>query len=800
MEADDKKNGLVLVRMRPESVKMEAEETATPREGTAQTDRVPAAPHSLNAEDSDQVGLRPEQPAAIEAGRVALQNAGADTQNDEGPGPLPAAAEGEGAQAAELVPGIDVETLLILAVQHILSLSGMAFSPGAVRDLPEMTGESFDPKAAISALRHVGFEASYGELAPKNLRASHCPAIGFLKGGEAVVIHTIDDEGLMHLRRFERVDTPFIEEQLPKKDVADQLEPYVVLARKVHAAAKVKGENDWFWGSLLQGKWLYGQVLVAAAITNFMGLSTSLFIMVVYDRVVPNEAIESLIALTIGVLIALVFDFVIKTLRAQFVDKAGKRADARMSRLIFDKILNMRLDNRRQKSGAMASIVREFDTLRDFFTSATLVAVVDLPFIFLFIWVISLISGPLALVPLIAVPLVILSGLVIQPFLARIAESSMQSNMSKQSVLVETLNGLETVQATGSGRLMRRRFEEASDAQSDLGLKNRMLSNFAINSAASVQQLAQIATIFYGVFLIQDGTITMGAMIAAVILGGRTLAPLSQLASAMSRANGARQAYRSLSAVMNDDADQQNLTRSRLSRPHLSGSIELKNVSYSFPGASSPIIRNLSLKIPAGQKVAIVGRMGSGKSTMSRLISGLIEPSEGAVLIDGVDLRQVDKSDVRRNVGVMLQETWLFSGTVKENLQMGFYEYDDAHILNIAKISGVDDFVGSHPQGYDMELRERGEGLSGGQRQSINLARALLHDPNLLVLDEPTSSMDTATEKSVIGRLKAWAGARTLVMVTHRNTLLELADRVLVMDQGTVVADTTPEKLKAQAR
>ena len=688
---------------------------------------------------------------------------------------------------------------LIFSVQHILALSGMAFSAGAVRDLPELTSEAFDPRSAVSALRHVGFEAAYGEMKLKKLRATLCPAIGFLKGGEAVVIHAIDENGMVHLRRFGG-EEQLIEEKLPQRDLSSLLEPFIILARRVHEAAKVKGKNDWFWGSLLQGKWLYSQVLIAAAITNFLGLSTSLFIMVVYDRVVPNEAIESLVALTVGVLIALGFDFIIKTLRAQFVDKAGKRADARMSRLIFDKILNMRLDNRRQKSGAMASIVREFDTLREFFTSATLVAVVDLPFIFLFIWVISLIAGPLALVPLIAVPLVILSGLVIQPFLARIAESSMKTNMSKQSVLVETLNGLETVQATGSGRLMRRRFEEASDAQSDLGLKNRMLSQFAINSAASVQQLAQIATIFFGVFLIQDGTITMGAMIAAVILGGRTLAPLSQLASAMSRANGARQAYRSLSAVMNNNADQQAQIRSRLSRPHLSGEIELKNVCYTFPGADSAIISNLSLKIPAGQKVAVVGRMGSGKSTLSRLISGLIEPKEGSVLVDGVDLRQIDKSDVRRNVGVMLQDTWLFSGTVKENLQMGFYEYDDVHLLDIAKISGVDDFVASHPQGYDMELRERGEGLSGGQRQSINLARALLHDPNLLVLDEPTSSMDTATEKSVIGRLKAWAGARTLVMVTHRNTLLELSDRVLVMDQGAIVADTTPEKLKAQAR
>jgi ATP-binding cassette, subfamily C, bacterial LapB len=708
------------------------------------------------------------------------------------------------ADAAPIAPhtssGMDTQTPLILAVQHILSLSGMAFSAGAVRDLPEMIRDEFDPRAAVSAFRHLGFEASFGEMRLQTLRASHCPAIGFLTSGEAVVIHAIDDDaGNVHLRRFAQQDA-FVESQLALADLADHLAPYVVLVRKVHAAAKTKGRNDWFWGSLAQGKALYAQVIMAATLTNFLGLSTSLFIMVVYDRVVPNEAIESLIALTIGVLIALGFDFIIKTLRAQFVDRAGKRADARMSRLIFDKILSMKLDNRRQKSGAMATIVREFDTLKEFFTSATLIAVVDLPFIFLFIWVISLISGPLALVPLIAVPLVVIAGLGIQPFLARITQASMQSNMSKQSVLVETLNGLETVQATGSGRLMRRRFEEASDAQSDLGLKSRVLSNFAINAAASIQQLAQIATIFYGVFLIQAGTITMGAMIGAVILGGRTLAPLSQLASAMSRANAAREAYRSLSAVMNPvDAEPDEL-RARLSRPYLSGDIELKGVSYTFPGANSPILNNLSLKIPAGQKVAILGRMGSGKSTIARLISGLIEPSEGAVLIDGVDLRQIDKSDVRRNIGVMLQETWLFSGSVKENLQMGFYEYDDAHILNISRLSGVDDFVASHPQGYDMELRERGEGLSGGQRQSINLARSLLHDPNLLILDEPTSAMDTATEKAVISRLKAWAGDRTLVMVTHRNTLLELADRVLVMDQGRVMADTTPDLIRAQQR
>ena len=693
--------------------------------------------------------------------------------------------------------GGELEDTLVKSLQHLLSLAGLAFSEGALRDLPELVSGRFGPTDAVSALRHVGFDASYGEMEVVELQPSHCPLITFFENGKAAVIESIDDAGEILVKHFENPQEPQML-KLSKEGLESVFLPKMILARKTLSVTIAKAKNDWFWGSLLQGRWLYSQVLLAAAVTNFLGLSTSLYIMVVYDRVVPNEAIESLVALTIGVVIALGFDFLIKTLRAQFVDRAGKKADGRMSRLIFDKILSMRLDKRRQKSGAMASIVREFDTLREFFTSATLVAVVDLPFVFFFIWIISLIAGPLALVLLVAVPMVILAGLVIQPFLARIAESSMRTGMTKQSVLVETLNGIETVQATGSGRLMRKRFEEASDAQSELGLQNRMLSQFAINSAASIQQLAQIALIFYGVFLIQDGTISMGALIAAVILGGRTLAPLSQLAAAMSRANGARQAYRSLSKVMTDGADQRDFSGPRLSRPDLEGTVEFRNVSYSFPGATGPIIRDLSLKIPAGQKVVIVGRMGSGKSTFCRLLGGLIEPNDGAILVDGVDIRQIDKSDVLRNIGVMLQETWLFSGSVKENLQMGFYEYDDAYLLDIAKISCVDDFIAAHPQGYDMELRERGEGLSGGQRQSINLARAMLHNPSLLVLDEPTSSMDTATEKAVLDRMKRWASNKTLVMATHRNSLLELADRVLVIDQGAIITDTTPGRIRSQ--
>ena len=681
---------------------------------------------------------------------------------------------------------------LLRALQAFLALEGKAFSIGALRDLGDPSELEYTPKSAVEGLTQLGYKSSFGRIRIQRIKDTHCPLIAFTPTGDALLVEGDDPDGLLKVTSFSGRSE---QRRIRRKEFAGEVGKYVILANI--DPVKDTSSASWFWGSFAQSKWLYFQVIIAAALTNFLGLSTSLFIMVVYDRVVPNEAIESLIALTIGVTIALGFDFLIKTIRGQFVDRAGQRADGRMARLIFNRLLGLRLDRRSQKSGAMASVVREFDTLREFFTSATLIAVVDLPFIFFFIWVISLIAGPLAYIPLFAVPIVIFAGLVIQPFLASIAKNAMQSNMSKQSVLIETLNGIETIRATGSGRLMRKRFEDASKVQSELGLRNRVLSQFAINAAASMQQVAQIATIFFGVFLIQDGIVTMGSLIAAVILGGRTLAPLSQLASAMSRANSARQAYRSLSQLMQDDDSLEEMS-AKLSRPELVGTIELKNLSYTFQGANSPTLNDLSLKIPQGQKVAIVGRMGSGKSTLARLMSGIVSPTSGAVLVDGIDTRQVDPSDLRRNVGFMLQETWLFSGTVKENIQMGYYEHSDEHILNVCKTAGVDSFISKHPAGYDLELRERGEGLSGGQKQSINLARALLHDPKVIILDEPTSSMDQATEASVISELKNWADGKTMIMITHRNSLLQLADRVLVMDSGEILTDTTPEKLRAQ--
>ena len=681
---------------------------------------------------------------------------------------------------------------LINCIQQFLKIDGTSISAQSIFDLSTASDNGFEAKHVVEVLTECGYRASLGKVSLGKITDNMCPMVIFDKNSDPRLLYGVSDE------RIYRVASPkddFVEKYLNETDAQENFSGYAILARSEQTETAKAENKSWFFSALLRSKWLYFQVIIAAVMSNFLGLSSSLFIMVVYDRVVPNEAIESLIALTIGVSIALGFDFAIKTLRAHFIDKAGQRADSTIARKIFQSILQIKPKSKQQSSGAVASVVREFDTLRDFFTSATLVAIVDLPFVFFFVGVIYLIAGPLAYVPLAAVPLVFIVGLAIQPFLAKIASSSMKSGMSKQAILIETLGGIETIKATGSGRLMSKRFENAAVEQSDLGLKNRMFSQFAINFAASIQQFAQIATIFFGVFLIQDGTITMGAMIAAVILGGRTLAPLSQLASALTRANSARQAYKSLDALMKTTTTSTD-TEHGLSRPSLSGAIEFKNVTYTFPETNSPILENLSFKIEAGQKVSLVGRMGSGKSTIARLASGLIAPDKGAILLDGVDVQQINKTDFLRNVGVMLQDSWLFSGTVKENLQMGFLEYKDDHILNIAKISGVDDFIGINQLGYDLQLSERGAGLSGGQKQSINLCRALLHSPSLLILDEPTSSMDTATEATVLTRLREYISDKTLLVITHRNSVLKLVDRILVIENGSIVTDASPEQIR----
>ncbi len=632
--------------------------------------------------------------------------------------------------------------------------------------------------------------AALGEHPLATLGNSLLPAVALLKNGRAVVlIERIDDD------RFALFD-PALGKQPVETHVSALEEAYIghlIAVRARYRPVSLNSEptiqgGHWFWSALSSNRWVYTQVVIAAALTNFLGLATSLFIMVVYDRVLPNEAVESLVALTIGVSIALLFDFAVKTLRQLFIERAGQEADLRMGRRIFDHVLNLQMSAKRGSTGGFANTLREFETLRDFFASASLVAIVDLPFILLFIGVIYLIGGPLALIPMIAVPLVLLIGIAVQPFLKRLSGQAFEESRSKQGVLIEAVAGLETIKASGAAPMIRKRWEESVHQQSTVGRQGRAIQQFALNATAFAQQAAQVSIVVYGVFLVGAGTISMGAMIACVILTGRALAPLAQLAQTMTRINQARTSYRALDQLMNMPSERP-AGRHYLSRPTLEGKLRLQDVSFRYPEQITAALANINLTIEPGEKVALLGRVGSGKSTLARLLLGIYPPEQGAVLVDDTDLRQIDPADLRHNIGSVLQEAWLFSGTVRQNIAIGAHHPTDEQILNAAKLAGAHDFIARHPKGYDMPIGERGEGLSGGQRQLICLARALLGAPPILLMDEPTSAMDIQTEKEVIARLKAASTAQTLVVVTHRTSLLELVDRVVILDQGQIVAD-----------
>jgi ATP-binding cassette, subfamily C, bacterial LapB len=665
----------------------------------------------------------------------------------------------------------------------------------------------FGPREAMDLAARGGIQAAFGARPLDQLDNSLLPAILFLQDTRAVVLQGRDAAGqfLIYDPRLDGgADQGRRNFDLGTIDAQTLAQVYSGYAMSLRAAYRGDGaatdsgpSGHWLWSALLAHKWSYTQVILAATVANFLSLSTSIFVMVVYDRVLPNEAVESLFALSFGVALALIFDFVIRSLRAGFIDRAGQQADQVIARRIFDRLLDVQMSARTGSTGALSNTMREFETLRDFFTSATLVAVVDLPFILLFIGVIYLIGGPLAIVPALAVPFVIIMGVVIQPMLARLAAQSFADGQTKQAVLVETISGLETIKVVGAARQMRARWEHAVAQQGEHGFKSRAITQFAMNATAFAQQFAQVAIVFYGVFLILGGAISMGAMIASVMLTGRALAPLAQIAQTLTRINSVQMSYRALDNLMRAQSERPE-GKTWLSRPQLAGQIDFDNVRFSYPNASVETLKGISFRIAAGEKVAILGRIGCGKSTVARMIAGLYQPSSGSVLVDQTDIRQIDPSDLRRNIGTMLQDVWLFSGSLRANIAIGSAHPQDEAVLAASRLAGVDEFAARHPQGYDMMLAERGEGLSGGQRQSIALARALIDTPSILLLDEPTSSMDVQTELGVIARLKASLPSSTLVVITHRPSLLDLVDRVIVIDDGRVVLDGPKALLSAQ--
>lgn len=542
----------------------------------------------------------------------------------------------------------------------------------------------------------------------------------------------------------------------------------------------------WLLQPMLANRGTYLKVALAAALINLFGLASSLFSMTVYDRVVPNNATASLIGLSIGLAIVVFFDFVLRTLRSYFVDIAGMDIDHEVGAAAFSHLLALRLDLRKGSTGALAGMMRELETLREFFASATLVALVDVPFILLTLGVIAAIGGLVVLVPLAMIPIVIGAGMATYPALDRLAARSMGQGLAKQAVLVETIGAIETVKTSGAGGLLRRRWLAAIRQHADSSLRQRLVGAIGVNVASSAQTISYAGVIVVGVALIAEHDMTQGALIACSLLGGRAVAPLGQIAQLLSRLTATRSAYRQLDGLMGTPVEGPAGTPLRPAA--LAGAIEFRNVSFRYPNAAERALDQVSFSVKPGERVALLGKVGSGKSTIARLALGLYAPEDGMVRIDGTDLRQLDVALLRSRIGVALQESVLLTGTVRENIVLD-HLIDDEELLRIARISGTHDFMGRMANGYDLRLADRGESLSGGQRQAIAIARALAGRPSLLVFDEPTSAMDVQSEAALIARLDAELKDRTLLLITHRPSLLKLVGRVILVDGGRIVAD-----------
>ena len=553
---------------------------------------------------------------------------------------------------------------------------------------------------------------------------------------------------------------------------------------------------SWLMEPMRRNKATYGKVALAAAMINVFGLVTSLFTMTVYDRVLPNNATESLIALSIGLGIVVIFDFVLKLLRAYFVDVAGASIDSEVGETLFQRILDLRLDLKKGSTGSLTGLMRELEALRDFFASATLTAVVDLPFIVLTLVVIALIGGWVVLVPALAVPIVIGVGLITQPAMNRLSAKTMGQGLQKQSVLVETIGGLETVKAAGAGPLLASRWDKAVEEHSDSSLRQRLVASIGITTAGTAGTLSYAGVVIVGAGMIANQTLTMGGLIACSILAGRAVAPLLQISQLLSRMTSARTAYRQLDELMQMPPEGPAGEGLRLAAPK--GRIEFRNVSFRYPGAAEKTLEGMNFTIEPGEHVALLGRIGSGKSTIARLILGLYPPEEGVVMIDGTDVRQFEPTSLRHHIGASLQESVLLTGSVRENISLGRQHIDDAELLRAAELSGTHSFMGQIANGYDLKLADRGEGLSGGQRQSIAIARALAGRPQIAVLDEPTSAMDTQTETGVLQRLQQDLEGRTLVLITHKLPVLAIVSRILVVDRGRIVADGPRDEVLKQ--
>ena len=678
-------------------------------------------------------------------------------------------------------------------LQALLSICKLLHAPHSAESLtsglPLVDGK-LSHSLFIRAAKRAGFSSSLIKRPINEISNLVLPAVLLLKDNKTCVLVSKDEYKCTILL----TETGSGEKVIPLEELEQEYTGLAFFIQAEHDFASHSKHSEtprashWFWDVIYKSWPIYTEVLVASLLINIFAVSSPLFVMNVYDRVVPNHALETLWVLAAGIAVVYSFDFVMKSLRGYFIDVAGKRSDIILSATIFEKVLGIKMASRPASVGAFASSLYDFESFRDFLTSATLTTLVDLPFLFIFLAVIYMLGGEIALIPLLVLPLAIVAGVIAQAPLKKTITEVSQFSSQKNALLVESLTNLDSIKSTGAESQTQKRWEENIGKIAQLSLKSRLFSTMAVNFTTFLQQMATVSVVILGVYKISDGELTMGALIACTLLTGRALAPVSQVASLLTRYHQARTSLDTLNNMMALPVEREP-GKKFLHRPTFTGNIEFKNVNFSYPDQPIKALDNVSFKIKAGERVGFIGRIGSGKSTIEKLMLGFYEAQEGSILVDGTDIRQVDPSDLRRQIGYVPQDISLTFGSVKDNITLGSQFADDDAILRAAEISGVTNFVNRHPAGFDLQVGERGSALSGGQRQSVAVARSLLLSPPIFIMDEPSNSMDNSTEESFKQRFSKELNTQTLILVTHRASLLTLVDRLIVMDGSKIVAD-----------
>jgi len=687
-----------------------------------------------------------------------------------------------------------LDSLLLIAKLHGRSVTRTSLQTGLPLVQGRLSVELFSRAAGRADLVSRVLQRSLPEIKDIEL-----PAILLLKNKKACVL--VSSGIARKTLKILLPESGMGETEISRQDLEEIYSGYAIFVRPKYRAVdrslddiQSRAGKNWFWGAIFSNWRTYRDVLFASMLINVFGLASPFYILNVYDRVIPNNATETLWVLSIGITIIYLFLLLMRGLRGYFIDEAGKKANLQISASLLEKVLGLRMEDRPQSVGSFSKNLQQFEEIRDFITSFSISAIVDLPFVALGLFAVWYISGNLVLILIVAIILLLAYALCVQVPLKKAVEKSFAASAQKNAILIEGLTGLETIKMLGAESQIQRAWEEAVSYIAKWSVKSRFLSSSVSNVANFVQNVAVVALVIGGVYKISTGNLSQGGLIALMILSRQAIAPMTQVVGLITRFHRAKAALRTLNDIMSLPVERPP-GKAFLHRTQFNGAIELKNITFSYAEQSSEILNNISLQIAAGERVGIVGPIGSGKTTLGKLILGLYEPSTGMISMDGTDIRQIDPAELRRCIGYVSQDVTLFRGSVRDNIILGTRDVDDEVILQAAELAGLSEIVKKHAMGFDLQVGEQGRNLSGGQRQSIALARAILLEPPLLVLDEPTSSMDNRTEQRIKDRLQEILEGKSLILITHRASMLQLVDRIIVLDSGHIVADGSRESV-----